>query len=135
MRYKKPLLILCQKWLCVAYVIDFMQMLCYNSLDDKLGFVAVIPHHKSFGRAFSKARRVKGQRPLSPSADGEIPHHLKALKGSRHRRRGGKQEFSPGRRHKPSTNNRANFSPTPPAMVNCSVNLFLRENHTQKSHS
>ncbi|MGN0618335.1 MAG: hypothetical protein ACI4J7_04865 [Ruminiclostridium sp.] len=31
---------------------------------------------RSLGQAFSKACRVKGQRPLSPSADGEIPIRL-----------------------------------------------------------
>ena len=39
------------------------------------------PRQKSFGRAFSKARRVLGQRPESPLASGEIP--LSSVKGRR----------------------------------------------------
>ena len=39
------------------------------------------PRPKSFGRAFSKARRVLGRRPESPLASGEIP--LSSVKGRR----------------------------------------------------
>ena len=39
------------------------------------------PRPKSFGRAFSKARRVLGRRPESPLVSGEIP--LSSVKGRR----------------------------------------------------
>ena len=53
--------------------------MCYNEAGRPL--CSHKPRPKSFGRAFSKARRVLGRRPESPLASGEIP--LSSVKGRR----------------------------------------------------